>query len=164
MLLPGPSRFFRSTCLAYIGLTGIGTLRFVVIALLAIVAAGEQIAFAQIATGTTGIDNTGKATNEMAACLNGKTQQAGDTCMTEVRNANAEKRAGKLAADVDLSANAMKRCEVFQKADDLAACKARVLAEQTAQGGVAAGGVLREVQTAVPASDASGVAVPPAKP
>ena len=71
--------------------------------------------------------------------------------MAEVRNANAEKRTGKIGADPDLSANAMKRCEVFQKADDQAACRTRVLGEQNAQGGVAAGGVLREAEIALPA-------------
>ena len=81
--------------------------------------------------------------------------------MIEVRNANAEKRAGKLGADADLSTNAMKRCEVFQKADDQAACKARVLGEQNAQGGVAAGGVLRESETAVPAPAIGGLPVKP---
>ena len=151
MLLPNPSRFFQFISQAPAGLFGKGATRFLVIALLAIMAAGAQVAFAQISAGTTGIDNTGSAANEMAACLNGKSQQAGDACKTEVRNANAEKRAGKISADVDLPANAVKRCEVFQKDDDRAACRARVLGEQNAQGGVAAGGVLRESQTAVPA-------------
>jgi len=131
------------------------------VALLALTAAASQLALAQIAPGTTGIDNTGNAGNEMAACVNGKTQQARDTCMREVRNANSEKRAGKLGVDANLSSNAMKRCDVFQKADDQAACKARVLGEQNAQGGVAAGGVLRELETAVPAPSMNPV---PAKP
>ena len=131
------------------------------VALLALTAAASQLALAQIAPGTTGIDNTGNAGNEMAACTNGKTQQARDTCMNEVRNANSEKRAGKLGVDANLSTNAMKRCDVFQKADDQAACKARVSGEQNAQGGVAAGGVLRELEIAVPAPS---VDAAPAKP
>ena len=125
--------------------------RLVSLALLALAAVTSPLALAQIAPGTTGIDNTGNPANEMAACVNGKTQQARDTCMSEVRNANSEKRAGKLGTDANLSSNAMKRCDVFQKADDQAACQARVLGEQNAQGGVAAGGVLRELETAVPA-------------
>ena len=44
-------------------------------------------ATAQIASGTTGIDATGNAASEMAACNNGSTQQSRETCMTEVRNA-----------------------------------------------------------------------------
>ena len=135
--------------------------RFLSFALLALATATSPLVIAQIAPGTTGIDNTGNAGNEMAACLNGKTQQARDTCMNEVRNASSEKRAGKLGADANLSSNAMKRCDVFQKADDQAACKARVLGEQNAQGGVAAGGVLRESQTAVPAAEMGSL---PAKP
>lgn len=121
------------------------------IGLLALAGMTVQLASAQIASGTTGIDNTGNAGSEMAACMNGKTQQARDTCMTEVRNANREKRAGKLGVDANLSGNAIKRCDVFQKADDQAACKARVLGEQNAQGGVAAGGVLRETESVLPA-------------
>lgn len=161
MHTPEPSHLFQFICQALGGLLGKGASRFLAIVLLAIMAASAQVAFAQIATGTTGIDNTGSAANEMAACLNGKSQQAGDACKTEVRNANAEKRAGKTSADVDLPANAMKRCEVFQKDDDRVACRARVLGEQNAQGGVAAGGVLRESQTAVPASELPGPTVKP---
>ena len=128
-----------------------GAARFLVTASLAMTAATTQIGFAQIAPGTTGIDNTGMASSEMTACRNGKTPQAQETCMTEARNANAEKRAGKLGSDANLSANAMKRCEVFQNAQDEAACRARVLDEQDAQGGIAAGGVLREAETVLPA-------------
>jgi len=71
--------------------------------------------------------------------------------MNEVRNANAEKRAGKLGGGADYSANALKRCEIFKEADDLDACKARVMNESGAQGGIATGGVLREAETKVPA-------------
>lgn len=135
--------------------------RVLSIALLALTAATSPLAMAQIASGTTGIDNSGNAGNEMAACMNGKTQQARGTCMSEVRNANAEKRSGKLGVDANLASNAMKRCDVFQKADDQAACKARVLGEQNAQGGVAAGGVLRKSETTLPVP---GIDTPPAKP
>ena len=149
MSMPALLRFACFTRRAPFGLT-CGAARFLVTALLAMTAATAQIAFAQIAPGTTGIDNTGMANSEMAACRNGKTPQAQETCMTEARNANAEKRAGKLGTDTDLSANALKRCAVFQKPDDQAACRARILGEQNAQGGVAAGGVLREAETALP--------------
>lgn len=149
MPMPAPLRFACLTRRAPFGPSG-GAARFLVIASLAMTAATAQIAFAQIAPGTTGIDNTGMASSEMAACRNGQTPQAQETCMTEARNANAEKRAGKLGADANLATNAMKRCEVFQKADDQAACRARVLGEQNAQGSIAAGGVLREAETALP--------------
>jgi hypothetical protein len=147
-----PSRFL---CFARRGGLDKAPAHFRLAALLAIAAVTAmtaETAFAQIAAGTTGIDNTGNAQSEMATCNNGKTQQARDTCMTEVRNANGEKRAGKLGANGDFSANAMKRCDVFKDADDQAACKARVTGENKAQGGVAGGGVLRETQTVVPAA------------
>ena len=71
-------------------------------------------ATAQIASGTTGIDTTGNAASEMAACNNGKTQQSRETCMTEVRNANAAKRAGKVDnAGGQFKANALMRCNVL---------------------------------------------------
>ena len=130
---------------------GRGTTYFGFAAVLALTAATAQIASAQIASGTTGIDATGNAKAEMAACHNGSTQQAKATCMSEVRNANAEKRAGKLGSGANYSANALKRCEIFKEADDLDACKARVMNDSTAQGGVASGGVLREAETEVPA-------------
>lgn len=149
MLTPTPSRFLCS-----VRPDGLGRVRshFRLAGLLAMAAMTAQSAVAQIATGTTGIDNTGNAKSEMAACNNGKTQQARDTCMTEVRNANGEKRAGKLGANGDFSANALKRCDVFKETDDQAACKARIMGENKAQGGVAGGGVLRETETVVPAA------------
>ena len=113
---------------------------------------GMTAATAQIASGTTGIDASGNASSEMAACKSGKTQQARATCMTEVKNANAAKRAGKLGNSGDFSANALKRCEVFQSADDQNACKARVTGDASAQGCIAGGGVLRETETIVPAA------------
>lgn len=144
-----PLRFAGLAHRTPFGLAG-GAARFLVVALLAMTAMTAQIALAQIVPGTTGIDNTGRASSEMAACRNGQTPQAQETCMLEARNANAEKRAGKLGTDTDLAANALKRCAVFQKADDQAACRARVLGEQNAQGSIAAGGVLREAETALP--------------
>ncbi len=107
-------------------------------------------ASAQIAYGSTGIDATGDAKSEMAACQSGKTQQDRATCITEVRNANAAKRAGKLEnGNGQFSANALKRCEVF-KGEDQLACQARIAGEGKVQGSVASGGVLREVEITVP--------------
>ena len=70
---------------------------------------------------------------------------------TEVRNAQAAKRAGKLDTNGDYAANALKRCDAFKDADDQSACKARVMNSAGAAGSVAAGGVLREVEVLVPA-------------
>lgn len=140
---PRPARLHR---------LGRGVTYFGFAALLAMTAATAQMASAQIATGTTGIDATGNAKSEMAFCNSGKSQQAKATCMTEVRNANAEKRAGKLGGSGDLAANALKRCEVFKEASDQSACQARVMSENKAQGSIAGGGVLREAETVVPAA------------
>jgi len=106
-------------------------------------------ATAQIASGTTGIDATGNAASEMAACKNGTTQQSRETCMTEVRNANAAKRAGKIDnAGGQYRANALMRCDVLQ-GENKVACQARVLGYGSPQGSVAGGGVLTQVETVV---------------
>jgi hypothetical protein len=118
-------------------------------------------AFAQIATGTTGIDASGNAQREMAACASGATQQARDTCMTEARNVNAEKRAGKLDnANGQSSSNAVQRCEVF-KGEEKVACQARIAGVGSSQGSVAGGGVIREVETVVVPADATSVRIQP---
>lgn len=106
-------------------------------------------ATAQIASGTTGIDATGNAASEMAACNNGTTQQSRETCMREVRNANAAKRAGKIDnAGGQYRANALMRCDVLQ-GENKVACQARVLGYGSPQGSVAGGGVLTQVETVV---------------
>ena len=98
------------------------------------------------------IDDTGNAKSEMAACMSGKTQQDKKTCMTEARNAQAARRAGKLSKDnMDYSANAMKRCDIFKNDEDQRACKARLSNSATLDGSVASGGVLREAEITVPA-------------
>ena len=120
-----------------------GVLAFSMTAVFAITAT------AQIASGTTGIDATGNAASEMAACNNGTTQQSRETCMTEVRNANAEKRAGKIDnAGGQFSANALMRCNVLQGEDKIA-CEARVTGYGNPQGSVAGGGVITQVETVV---------------
>lgn len=106
-------------------------------------------ATAQIAAGTTGIDATGNAASEMAACKNGTTQQNRETCMTEVRNASAAKRAGRVDnAGGQFKANALMRCNVLQGEDNVA-CEARVAGYGSPQGSVAGGGVITEVETVV---------------
>lgn len=116
---------------------------FSITALLAVTAT------AQIASGTTGIDNTGNAASEMAACNNGTTQQNTATCKTEVRNANAAKRAGKIDnAGGRYKANALMRCDVLH-GEDKTACQARVSGYGNPQGSVAGGGVLTQVETVV---------------
>ena len=101
--------------------------------------------------GVAGLDASGNAKSEMAACNSGKTQQDRAACRKEVHNANAEKRAGQLGNGADYTANALKRCEVFKKSEDQAACRARIESQARIDGSVAGGGVLRETETVVPA-------------
>ena len=116
---------------------------FLTAALLAVTAT------AQIASGTTGIDATGNAASEMAACNNGKTQQSRETCKTEVRNANAAKSAGRIDnSGGQFAANALARCNVLQ-GEDKVACEARVAGYGSPQGSVAGGGVITQVETVV---------------
>ena len=109
-------------------------------------------ASAQIASGTTGIDATGNTASEIAACNNGSSQQSLDTCLTEARNASAARRAGQLSSGSGtLDANAAQRCDALQ-GDDKLACQARIAGAGTAQGSVAGGGVIREIEVVVPAT------------
>jgi len=118
-------------------------------------------ASAQIASGTTGIDASGDARSEMNACLTGRTQQDRQTCMTEVRNANAAKRAGKVDnASNDFKANALKRCDIFQ-GEDLVACQARIVGYGKTDGSVAGGGAIRQIETVVVPQGATNVRVQP---
>jgi uncharacterized protein YgiB involved in biofilm formation len=117
---------------------------FGVIALLAVGAAT-----AQVATGTTGIDASGSYQQEVQACMSGATQQDRETCLTEARNAQSDKRRGLLDTAGSPDANAMARCDVFTSGEDKAACQARVMGMGNADGSVAGGGVITEVETVV---------------
>ena len=104
---------------------------------------------AQVSSGTTGIDATGNASSEMAACNNGTTQQDRATCIKEVQNANAAKRAGQLDnASQRPAANALQRCQALS-GDDKVACEARMAGYGETKGSVAGGGVIREIETVV---------------
>jgi preprotein translocase subunit SecF len=118
---------------------------FGVAALLAVGAATAQVA----TTGATGIDATGSYQSEVQACMSGATQQDRDTCMKEARNASAEKQRGRLETYGANDAHAMARCDVHQAGEDRAACQARVMGMGNADGSVAGGGVIREVETVV---------------
>lgn len=128
-----------------------GLLGFVFTAALAVTAT------AQVASGTTGIDNTGNAQSEMAACNSGRTQQDRQTCLTEVKNANEARRAGKVDnAGGQFNANALERCKALSGEDKLA-CEARVVGYGNPQGSVAGGGVLTQIESVVlPASPPAG--------
>ena len=116
---------------------------FGVSALLAVGAATAQMATAP------DIDATGSYQSEVQACLSGNTQQDRDTCLKEARNAAAEKRRGQLENRGAHDLNAMARCNVFTSGEDKAACEARVMGMGSAEGSVAGGGVIREVETVV---------------
>ena len=121
---------------------------FAVSALLAVGAAAAQMA--------TGIDNTGSYQSEGQACMSGRTQQDRDTCLKEARNANADKRRGVLDTQGNLEANAMARCNAFTTGEDKAACQARVMGMGNTSGSVAGGGLIRELETVVPATGMMG--------
>lgn len=123
------------------------------------------VAMAQVppitATGTTGIDASGNVQKEREACMTGRTQQDQATCLREANNAAAEKRSGKLDnSGGQFEANARQRCEVLT-GEDRTACEARVMGYGTAQGSVAGGGVIREVETVVVPAGATSVRIEP---
>ena len=122
-------------------------LSFGAIALLAVTAAS-----AQVSLGTTGIDASGSYQREVRACKSGRTQQDEATCLKEARNALSDKRRGVLDnSGGNFQANATARCDVL-KGEDKSACQARAMGYGSTSGSVAGGGVLREVETVVPAT------------
>ncbi|MDO9358872.1 MAG: hypothetical protein Q7T70_07790 [Polaromonas sp.] len=139
---------------ALTGLSGVGlSLMF---------AAGAALAQTPItAPGTTGIDNSGNTQQERAACMSGRTQQDQATCLREANNAAAEKRKGQLDnSGAQFDANARQRCEVLT-GEDRTACEARVAGYGNAQGSVAGGGVIRQVETVVVPPGATSVRIEP---
>jgi hypothetical protein len=118
-------------------------------------------ATAQIATGQTGIDASGNYQSEVQACMTGRTQQDRDTCLTEARNARADKKRGVLDnAGGQFDANAQARCAALT-GEDKAACQARVAGYGNTTGSVEGGGVLREVETVVMPPGATSVTIEP---
>ena len=129
---------------------------FGVAALLAVTAAT-----AQVATGTTGIDASGSFQQEVNACMTGKTQQDQATCLREARNAQADKKRGVLDnSSGQFDANAKARCDVLA-GEEKAACEARAMGYGSTSGSVAAGGVLREVETVVLPAGQSSITIEP---
>ncbi len=129
---------------------------FGVAALLAVTAAT-----AQVASGTTGIDASGSYQQEVNACMTGKTQQDQATCLREARNAQSDKKRGVLDnAGAQFESNAATRCNVLT-GEEQAACQARVQGYGSTSGSVAAGGVLREVETVVLPAGQKSVTIEP---
>jgi hypothetical protein len=118
-------------------------------------------ATAQVASGTTGIDASGSYQQEVQSCLSGKTQQDQATCLREARNAQGDKKRGVLDnAGARFEQNAAARCDVLA-GEDKAACQARMMGFGSTTGSVAAGGVLREVETVVMPAGSSSVTIQP---
>ena len=136
------------------------TAKFAAAAILAFAAAAATVASAQVATGTTGIDASGSNAAETAACNTGMTQQNRETCLREARNAESDRRAGKLDSNGAPGPNAAQRCDVCQGEEKIA-CQARVVGVGETKGSVAGGGVIREVETVVVPADGSAVRVKP---
>jgi len=104
-------------------------------------------ASAQLATGTTGIDASGNYQQEVQTCRGDAAHQDRATCLREARNAQAEKRRGRLDnAGGNFEANAVARCAAHQ-GEERSACENRVRGQGTVSGSVAGGGVLREIET-----------------
>jgi hypothetical protein len=118
-------------------------------------------ASAQIASGATGIDASGSYQQEVQACLTGKTQQDQADCLKEARNAQADKKRGVLDTQGSLEANALSRCSAFTSGEDKAACQARVMGAGSADGSVAGGGIIREVETVVVPPGSASVTIEP---
>jgi hypothetical protein len=131
---------------------------FSVTALLAVTAAAAQI------TGTPDgapLDTSGNYQAEVRACMTGRTAEDQATCLREARNAQADKKRGVLDnANGQFEANARARCNALS-GEERSACDARMMGYGTVSGSVAAGGVLREVETVVMPAGQGSVTVQP---
>ncbi len=96
------------------------------------------------------LDNSGNYRQEVRACHEGRTAQDLPTCLREARNAEADRKRGRLGNTGDFQANALARCSAFNEAQDKEACRARIVGHVEIQGSVAGGGILRQVAITVP--------------
>ena len=114
------------------------------------------------------LDNSGRYPEELRACREGRTAEDRPTCEREARNAEADRKRGRLTNAGDFQQNALARCQAFDQADDKEACRARVVGHVEITGSVAGGGILRQVaittrapqEPALPGS-AMGAGMPP---
>lgn len=128
---------------------------------LAVGLAGGALLVASVAHGQvgvardTGIDNSGSYQQERAWCMANTAGEARVDCLRNSAAALAEKRRGTLDnKGASFEANAMLRCDVFT-GDDRAACRARMAGHGQVSGSVLGGGVLRQIETVVPADGAA---------
>lgn len=99
---------------------------------------------------------------DRAACLDSSSQQDRSSCLREAAAVKAESTLGPAVRETadDRARNALQRCnELPAEMRDL--CERRVRGEGTASGSVAAGGVLRELVTPVPAPASAQTPLPP---
>ena len=118
---------------------------------LTLAAAGTALFAGNASAAGSGNEAQARYQREMAVCNSGQSNQDPATCRIEARNALAEARRGGLTTAPDqYQSNALQRCGVFKDADRMD-CEARMRAPTNNQGSVAAGGILRESVTVVPA-------------
>lgn len=96
------------------------------------------------------LDTSGNYREELRACREGRTAEDRPTCLREARNAEADRKRGRLTNVGDFEQNALARCQAFNQPDDKDACRARVVGHVEIQGSVAGGGILRQVAITVP--------------
>jgi hypothetical protein len=104
-----------------------------------------------------GQDVQARYLQERAVCLTGHANQDRATCLQEAGAARAEALRGGLASPAtssDLERNARLRCAQLPQ-PERSDCAARMAGQGSVEGSVAAGGVLRELVTQVPAAPAS---------
>lgn len=113
---------------------------------------------------TSALDSSGDYRQEVQACREGRTGEDRATCLREARNAQAERRRGRLDTAGDLQANALARCNVHRVQADRDACHERVLSAASVSGSVASGGLLREYAVTVPAEPEAAMGAGPQAP
>jgi hypothetical protein len=91
---------------------------------------------------------------DRAACLDGASMHERTACLREAGAVRAEALRGRRSTGTppeELARNALQRCQKLPP-DDKMLCERRARGEGNTTGSVAAGGVLRELVTVVPAS------------
>ena len=142
------------------GLSRKGLASFGAAALLAVTAAGAQVAGSGTPPLGAELDTSGQYQSEVRACMSGRTAADQATCLKEARNAEAERKRGRLENAGVFQANARARCNALS-GEDKAACEARMMGYGTVSGSVAGGGVLREVETVVMPAGQNSITVDP---
>lgn len=89
---------------------------------------------------------------DIKVCNSGQSNQDRATCRREAGSALAEAKRGALNdAPGQYQQNALQRCSVHKDDEERLACEARMSGQGSAEGGVAAGGVLYQSVTVTPA-------------